>query len=275
VAGGADDPVLRGAPESSRGQSLRDFFRRGVVAADIAEPLLSYDFDQPAEAVSALLGALDFDAAGVRVNGAVRGLVLRSELVGGSCFDHLHELDPTLVVPAEEPLATVIVRLGASPQVLVTAFGAVAGIITRADLQKPPVRMWLFGLLMMVEDLLGAALHRSYPQESWRGHLSEARLARALALQAERNRRRESLTLVDCLSFGDKWWILSKHEPFRETVGWRSRGEARERMKELETLRNQLAHGHDVVATSLPTIVRIASRLDEILAVAAGLDAGH
>jgi hypothetical protein len=46
-------------------------------------------------------------------------------------------------------------------------------------------------------------------------------------------------------------------------------------MKELETLRNQLAHGHDVVATSLPTIVRIASRLDEILAVAAGLDAGH
>lgn len=247
---------------------LSDLFRRGVKAESIAEPLASYDFDQPAEAVRALLEARDFDIAGVRVNGSVGGFVRREELVGGSCFDHLCELDAAFVVPAHAPLAEVIVRLGASPFVLVSAFGTVAGIVTRADLQKPPARMWLFGLLMLIEDLLGRALRRRFPDESWRGLLSASRLERAMALQAERQRRRESLALVDCLSFGDKWWVLAKDDDFRRVAGWESRTLARERGKELEELRNRLAHAQDVTTASLPTIVRMADRLEELLAIA-------
>jgi len=246
---------------------LREFFRHGVTAQDVAEGLVSYDFDQPAAAVRSLMDARDFDLAGVRVNGVVTGVVRREDLVGGTCFDHLVELDEGLVVDARAPIPEVIVRLGASPFVLVRAFGAVAGIVTRADLQKAPVRMWVFGLVTLVEDVLGRTLRRRYPGEAWRDRLSEGRLQRAEALQAERRRRNESLDLVDCLSFGDKWWVLSRDEEVRLSVGWESRAVARERMKELAALRDRLAHAQDVTTASLATVVRLAANLDRLLEV--------
>lgn len=263
----SSDVIAFATHSAAVGHPLREFFRHGVTAENVAEALATYDFDQPAEAVRLLLEARDFDVAGVRVNGAVAGVVHRDELDEGTCFDHVHELDPALMVSSHAPLAEVIVRLGTSPYVLVSAFGAVAGIVTRADLQKPPVRMWLFGLLTMVEDLLGRALRRRFPDDAWRASLSPARIERALALQAERRRRHESLDLVDCLSFGDKWWILSKDEGFLRAAGWESRALARERMKELEQLRNRLAHAQDVTTATLPTMVRIASQLERILNV--------
>jgi hypothetical protein len=127
--------------------------------------------------------------------------------------------------------------------------------------------MWLFGLVTLVEDLLSRTLRKRYPAEAWRDQLSEGRLQRAEALQAERRRRNESLELVDCLSFGDKWWILSRDEGVRAAVGWESRAVARERMKEFQQLRDRLAHAQDVASSSLATIVRLATHLDRLLEV--------
>jgi hypothetical protein len=265
-AGVAVDP---GAVVDSRhGTPLRELFRHGVTAQDVAEGLVSYDFDQPAAAVRTLMEASDFDLAGVRVTGVVTGVVRREDLVEGTCFDHLLDLDRGLVVDARTPIAEVIVRLGSSSFVLVRAFGSVAGIVTRADLQKAPVRMWLFGLVTLVEDVLGRALRRRHPGESWRDLLSEGRLQRAEALQAERQRRNESLELSECLSFGDKWWILSKDEEVWRAAGFRSRAVARERMKELAALRDRLAHAQDVTTSSLATVVRLAANVDRLLDVA-------
>jgi hypothetical protein len=265
-----DEPREVGPPAEAgvtTASPLREFFRRGITAQDVAEGLVSYDFDQPAAAVRTLMEAHDFDLAGVRVNGVVTGVVQRAGLDHGTCFDHLVELDDRVVVDARAPLAEVIVRLGTSPYVLVRAFGAVGGIVTRADLQKAPVRMWLFGLVTLVEDLLSRTLRQRYPDGTWRDLLSESRLRRAEALQSERRRRNESLELVDCLSFGDKWWILSKDEEVRAAAGWESRAVARERMKEFEQLRNRLAHAQDVATASLATIVRLATHLDRLLRV--------
>ena len=97
-------------------------------------------------------------------------------------------------------------------------------------------------------------------------------MTNARRLQTERRRRNELLDLVDCLSFGDKGWILSKVPEVLERVEIPSRRVARERIKELEQLRNRLAHGHDVVSADLPVMARLALRLERTLAAEVEVD---
>ncbi len=247
------------------GAALRRTFRDAFGAEHVAEPLVSYDFDQSAQAVAALMLARDFDVAGVRFGGVVGGWVRRSELVDGHLDDHVHDLDSDLVVSARLPLAELVPRLADREFLFVSVFGAVGGIVTTADLQKAPVRMWLFGVLTLIESQLEREVRTRFPDGSWRDLLSTARVERAQQLQLERERRNERLDLIDCLSFGDKAWVLSKVPEVLEQLEIPSRRAARERVKELEQLRNRLAHGHDVVAQDLPVMARLATRLERLL----------
>jgi len=254
------------------GAALRRTFRDAFTAENVAEPLVSYDFDRRSDAVSMLMAARDFDVAGVRFGGVVGGWVRRSELVGGQLDDHVRDITADQVVSARLPLAELVPRLADRQFLFVSALGAVGGIVTQADLQKAPMRMWLFGVLTLVETLLGRTIRVRFGADGWRELLSEARLERAEALQAERRRRNEHLDLVDCLSFGDKGWILSKVPEVLEQLEIPSRRVARERIKGLEQLRNRLAHGHDVVAADLPVMARLAMRLEMLLEAAVEAD---
>ncbi len=247
------------------GAALRRTFQDAFSAEHLAEPLVSYDFDQTADAVSALMSARDFDVAGVRFGGVVGGWVRRAELDGGHLDDHVHDLDRELVVSARLPLAELVPRLADREFLFVSVFGAVGGIVTTADLQKAPVRMWLFGVLTLLETQLEREVRTRFPGGGWRELLSVARFDRAQRLQLERERRNERLDLIDCLSFGDKGWILSKVPEVLDQLEIPSRRVARERVKQLEQLRNRLAHGHDVVAQDLPVMARLATRLERLL----------
>jgi len=263
---GADPAV----PVVDPGAALRRTFDDAFMVEHVAEPLVSYDFDQPAQTVAMLMAARDFDVAGVRFGGMVGGWVDRSELDDGRLDDHVHDLAVDEIVGARLPLGELVPRLVDREFVLVSALGAVAGIVTRSDLQKAPLRMWLFGVLTLLESQLAREIRTRFPEGGWRELLSSTRIARAEELQAERRRRNEHLELVDCLSFGDKGWILSKVPEVLERLEIPSRRAARERIKDLEQLRNRLAHGHEVVAADLPVLGRLAKRLELLLEAATG-----
>jgi hypothetical protein len=103
-------------------------------------------------------------------------------------------------VASEAPLRDTVIALGERPRVFVTSLGAVGGIITRADLQKPPVRMWLFGLITLVEQALGMLIRARYPDGSWAERLSPSRLQRAERFQAERELRNSLAHAHDIVS---------------------------------------------------------------------------
>lgn len=108
------------------------------------------------------------------------------------------------------------------------------------------------------------AVNRSkYADASWRGLLSESRLAKAKSLHEERARRGQKVDLLDCLQFGDKGWILSYDEEWRKTVGYKSRREMREALKELEMLRNNLAHTQEIIPQGWQRIFIACCRLEQ------------
>lgn len=245
--------------------TIRRFFQSGFTAADIAEYLISYDGNQPAAHVRRRMEAQGFDVVGLRDDGFAVGYVCREDLTGGACLDHLRYFGSNQVVGRDLPLRDTLMGLGEQPYLFVTSLGAVAGIITRADLQKPAVRMWLFGLITLVEHALEVMIRVRFPEGSWREHLSPARVERAEQFQAERQRRNESLNLVSCLALADKGKILFKDAATRAQLGFASASAAREALSNVEKLRNALAHAHDIVTGSWETIVELSASVDRVL----------
>ena len=260
-------PARRVCPDQEPVRQLAGFFKRGITAADIAEPLISWDGGIPAGEAGGQMVALDFDAAGIRIGGAVSGWCLREDLGEGRLIEYLRSFFDVVVVASSTPLFEVIERLGRSPRVFVTAFGGIGGIVTRADLQKAPVRMWLFGLVTLVEETFTRILKDRFPGETWFPMLSEGRLEIARRLHEERERRNEHLELADCLQFADKGTILFKDEGIRRELGFESRTRAKEVLRDLQKLRNNLAHSQNIVEGNLETIVGMASSMDRILDV--------
>jgi len=159
----------------------------------------------------------------------------------------------------------VVKSLSINQQCFVTILDQVGAIITLTDLEKPPMRMFLFGMITMIEMTMTEVLRRRHPDNSWQDFLSEKRLDIAKKLQEERNRRGQQVELLDCLQFGDKGWIITYDEELREKLDHKSRKETRNAIKELETLRNNLAHTQEIIPSGWQRIVIACSRWESNL----------
>ena len=243
-------------------------FHEGFSVMDIAEPLASFDAEQTSDVVRAFMEEKGYQLVGVRTGGLVTGYVRLEELDGGVCGDHMHPFGEHDTVPDTASLAEAIESLGINGRCFVTILDKVAGIITMGDLEKPPVRMYLFGMITIAEVLLVRAIEGHFPDEQWTRYVTPTRLHKARDLQAERSRRKQPAKLIDCLQFSDKAGILirsDRYEFLGQEGGPASKKEAKRAIKELETLRNHLAHTQQIVASSWDRIVVFSSRLERLL----------
>lgn len=149
--------------------------------------------------------------------------------------------------------------------VFINVLGQVGGIITLGDLQKAPVRMWLFGLVSLLEMQMLRVVRERYPGDSWSCHLSGERLEGARRLFEERRRRHEENDLSDCLQLGDKASILMKDPDLFALSGFTSRSSLENFFKEVGQLRNALAHANDIVAGRWPTLANLVNALEGFL----------
>ena len=249
--------------QSSR---LRRLFLEGFSAMDIAEPLVSFDEFTDAGTVREFMETKDFDLVGVRRNGLVEGYMRREELVSGCCGDHMRPFTPDDdLVPDTANLTEVVKSLAINKQCFVTILDRVGAIVTLSDLEKPPMRMFMFGIITLGEMVITDVIRHRYPDGSWQEFLSAQRLTKAKALQEERQRRGQNVDLIDCLQYGDKGWIISYDQEFRQALGTESRKEMRRAVKEMETIRNNLAHTQEIIPTGWPRIIIACSRWEQNL----------
>jgi len=249
--------------QSSR---LRRLFLEGFSAMDIAEPLVSFDESANATDVQQFMQEKGFALVGVRHNGLVEGYVRREDLASGTCGEHYHPFTPDDdLVPDTANLIDVVKSLAINQQCFVTILDRVGAIITLTDLEKPPMRMFLFGMITIIEMTMTEILRQRYADNSWQELLSDKRVDQAKTLQEERNRRGQQVELIDCLQFGDKGWIITYDEGLREALGHKSRRETRNAVKEFETLRNNLAHTQEIIPSGWQRIVIACSNWEKNL----------
>ena len=123
--------------------------------------------------------------------------------------------------------------------------------------------MWLFGIITFVEMDVMKVIQQYFPDDSWQSALTEERLQQAKSLQDERKRRGQNCSLLDCIQLSDKGKIVISKEETLKLTGLESRRSAKKVVRELESLRNNLAHAQDIVTYDWSQIVRLTLRLEE------------
>lgn len=246
-------------------ESLRRVFQQGFTTRDLAEPLVSFDATTSASDVRSFLINRRYEVVGVRCEGVVAGYVQRDDLEAGTCGDSLRQFDESQVVLDSMPLFELVMRLKNHSRLFVSMLGRIGGIVSRSDMQKPPARMWLFGLVTLIEMRFTEIIEQSFPDGEWRSSLSDGRMQKAVELLAQRACHHQELDLLDCLQLSDKATIVSRSEQLRAITQFGSKRQLEDATKMLERLRNSLAHAQDIVTNDWETIVLLAERLDSIL----------
>jgi hypothetical protein len=246
-------------------ESLRRVFRTGFSAHDITEPIVSCDQSIPTAELRRFMETRHLEVIGMRDEGLVTGYVERQSLGDGPCAQYVQGFDESQVIPSTAPLADVVAGLKEAPRLFVSVFGQVGGIVTRTDLQKPPVRMWLFGMVTLTEMRMSQMIEQANPGGEWQRYLSDTRRQKAETLLAERTRRNQQLDLIDCLQLSDKCQIIARNEELRASTRFTSRRQVEEAGKKLERLRNNLAHAQDIITTDWEALIELTENFDNLL----------
>lgn len=238
------------------------FFARTFTAADLAEVLPSFDAGSDVRLAEAL-GACPL--VGVREAGSVTGYALRAGLGAGCFADHRQAIAATQRIDSEAGLADVVQALTRHDFIFVTAHGHVMAYIGRAQMQGPVARMWLFGMITSLEMLVTEGIRSRGTSLDWSGLISPARLDKARVLQAARADVGRPVALLDCLQLSDKLRIAQALDDTPRTlITGRTKAESQRLVRDLEDLRNSLAHAQDIVSHDWSQIARLAQRLEEL-----------
>lgn len=256
----------------TRFAELRSLFEEGISARAILEPLLSCPARAPAAEMAQHLEARDFDVAGVQMEreGPVVGYVNRRDLEGGDVRDHLREFKPDDLVADSVPLAGIFGVLEDRNHVFVLAGSSVNAIVTRADLNKPPARIYLFGLISLLEMHLTFWISQYYEEDSWQHEISKDRLDKAKWLLSKRQENNQDLGLLDCIQFCDRCDLLLASQAACEELGIETddqRTNLQRLLNQAEDIRNNLAHSQYDIAdgASWKQVVGIVDQIESLL----------
>jgi soluble cytochrome b562 len=245
------------------GPKFRRMFMELFTARDIAEALLSFDLDTSCAEVRTVMVRHSQGVASVRIKGTVQGYVRLADLDSRACADCLRHFTSDQVITGEATFSDVVHVLTRHDFCFVAILGEIVGVICRDDINKPVVRMWLFGLITMIEMQLVQMIQKACPEDSWQSVMTPDRLEKARTLQMERLRRNQHCSLIDCLQMSDKARIAIEHPRLLEAFGFDSKRTAKRVVKSLESLRNNLSHAQDIVTHDWAQIARMAQRMQD------------
>ena len=220
---------------------LRRLFARAITLRDIAEPLVSFDLGQSASEVLAFMEKREYDVVGLREHGVVIGCAQRSAVKNGVIGAYLQPFASDEVLPDSEPLLAAFSALRDRRHIFINVLGHAGGIVTRGDLQKAPVRLWLFGLVSLLEMQMLRLVRERYPKNLWIPLLSEQRVAKARDIFNKRQERNEANDLSDCLQIVDKATILGRDADLLKLMEFSSKRSSDDFFGKLGVLRDALA----------------------------------
>jgi hypothetical protein len=245
------------------GPKFRRMFMELFTARDIAESLYSFDLDSDCDTVRKVMQRNQQDVASIRISGTVQGYVRFVDLTGDECSNSMRHFTIDQVITGDSTLSDVVHVLTRHDYCFISLLGEVVGVICRDDINKPMVRMWLFGLITMIEMRVAQLIQSNFPDDSWQSALSKERLEKAKIMQQERSRRNQHCSLIDCLQLSDKARVAIEQPQMLEALGFDSRRTAKRVIKSLESLRNNLSHSQDIVMHDWAQIARMSRRIEE------------
>ena len=165
--------------------------------------------------------------------------------------DHVEKIGDGDVISDKTPLAKLFPLLGNRPCYFVLVAGTISGIVTRADLNKPPARVYLFGLISLLEMHLAFWIRRKF-RDQWEQHVKPDRMADAVKLFEARRKRGQELDLCECLQFCEKGALIMANDALCRLFNIATRKSGERIFRRIQSLRDLLAHGQNNLAGDYP-----------------------
>lgn len=234
---------------------MAKIFLQTFIARNITRALPSIDTPD-FETALAIMQRDNLPVVGIRRKGVINGYVNLEDPL------RIRTFSPGQILADDASFSEVILALNKHDYCFVRLLDTIMGVIIKEDIQHPYMRMWLFGVITMLEMETTPSIERLWPNDSWKPLVSSSRLAKAESMLEERMRRNQKSTLLACLQFSDKLQILIENEEVYQIFGFPSKKAARKTCKDLESLRNNLAHSQDIVTHDFSQIAKIARRIE-------------
>lgn len=243
-------PITGIRRKGTRMSDLRKLFETGITASSIQEPLKYCFYGEEASGVLAELERLDFDIAGIRKSkeNPILEFVFTKDLKNDNCEKVAQTIKTEDVISDSTPLIEVLNGLNERTYLFILNGREISGIITRADLQKPPVRILIFGIISLFEMHMTFLIRNHFPNERWKKVLKDKRIKDAEDILEKRKERNEVIDLTDCLQFADKRDLVIATEEMREHLGLETKKGANKLLRSIEKVRDKLAHAQDIVS---------------------------
>lgn len=248
-------------------KDLQQVFETQVTTKHIYEPLSCAFPHDTAEEIYNEMNALDFDVLGVVDNKEkVIGFVRKEKLKKGYVSDCYESFDLDIVATDSTPIYRLIQILENRSFVFVMHGSSIDGIVTLADVNKPIVRLYLFGIISLFEMHLNYWLKHYYSNGSWKQLIKPNRVQKAEGNFNERIKQNQALTLEECLQLCDKREVLRQCFDFLKTFN-HSNTAFENLLKECEKIRNELAHSQDTIFAgfSMGKFVSIISSIESFI----------
>lgn len=236
-------------PIRSSSRDLRDMFENSISVNTISEKLICCSPVDNALEVRERMAVEDFDVLGVNENNQVSGYLEKEKLEAGHCKDYQKIFHPSQLIANSTPLIDILPIMKENNWIFVLEKNHVTSIVTRADLQKAPVRMLLFGQITLLEMNMQRIIESFYEHDAWQQYIWSERLEIARALFAKRKRRNEAISLLDCIQFCDKICLIVRSGELCKKLSILDKAE-KQRLGAIEDLRNKIAHAQDLVSGS-------------------------
>lgn len=215
--------------------------------------------------------AKEFDIIGVREEGKITGYALRDELRDAlkdkSVGDCLMKIENAPSIGDSDSLLTALETLRNEKWAIVTFIGTPCAIITRGDLQKTSMRIWLFGVISIFEMQLLRCIRAVYPEDEWIDLLEKKRKKGVNKILELRREKQEHVDVAECLQLCDKRDIIAQNQSLLDLVGFGSNADLWcEFMDEVENqIRNLVAHSSSIDSRSWPLISEIMDKVEACL----------
>jgi hypothetical protein len=232
-------------------KELETLFIDQITTKFISEPLFSSRKNDNAVEVKSELTKRDFDYVGIidDQNNLI-GYCVRDELKEGSIENYCRPFDLNKIITDSTPLCKLFATLRSNEFAFVMSWDKVDSIVTVWDINKPIVRIYLFGIISLFELHINYWIDYFNPNGTWEKILKNERLAAATKTLELRKGKNDQLTLLECLQLADKKEILRNTPTFLMEFE-NSKTGIKGFLEYVEILRNELAHSQNSIISNL------------------------
>jgi len=245
--------------------NLKELFERYITISVITEDFIAFDAKQDAKKCFAYMVEKHFDVIGVRESGHIIGYAKLSKEAKGLLYEHKASFKEDEILLENTPLTEVVYHLAKTPYIFVKISDEVAGIVTQADLHKPAVRIWLYGLISILEIHMFELIRRTYPKNDWIDKLCKERKEKLSEIYEARKKSNEEIDLLYCTEFCDKRTIIEKSEFALKATGFTSAKDFSKNLKQIEVLRNEIAHSCKVSKAQWETVSELCKKIESLI----------